>query len=329
MRRVWILGAGFSRPLGGPLLPDLLSETMQTQIRVRHPDATALVTSGTRLYKRYRRGLRTEWADAEQFLVFLERAAVDGTPQHRQLSKSNVPVDCAQFDRVARRLVAAECSAFIHGESVDSEHWLPFRAWGSAIDANDTLISFNYDLVLEHLRQDSQRLAALKEQDWDVPPIRRVENTKPINPGAARLYKLHGSVDWKLGDDGTFSVAKPWWFLNDIDSRLGISTPGHSKMGVSQQAFRFLWDGAMQAIRDAERVIMLGYRIPETDAFARHQLLSALRESRAVVHVALGPSSPDARRLEHLLNGISKVVVHELWTQDFLARWTQLKPDSR
>ena len=35
-KRVWILGAGFSRPLGGPLLADLLSDRALHQIRLRY-----------------------------------------------------------------------------------------------------------------------------------------------------------------------------------------------------------------------------------------------------------------------------------------------------
>jgi hypothetical protein len=37
---VWVLGAGFSKALGGPLFTDLLSSTMRKDLDVRYPHAT-------------------------------------------------------------------------------------------------------------------------------------------------------------------------------------------------------------------------------------------------------------------------------------------------
>jgi hypothetical protein len=38
-KRVWILGAGFSRPLGGPLLPDLMRPEVIANLDATYPAA--------------------------------------------------------------------------------------------------------------------------------------------------------------------------------------------------------------------------------------------------------------------------------------------------
>lgn len=39
---VWILGAGFSRSLGGPLLADLFSQEKRLELKERYPECDAL-----------------------------------------------------------------------------------------------------------------------------------------------------------------------------------------------------------------------------------------------------------------------------------------------
>ena len=91
-RTVWILGAGFSRPLGGPLLPDLLSpETPENLAAVYGSDQPHLLnTFATQtahwLYNygtRFRYGRLSGWSgdgaslwrDAEEYLDYLDLAA--------------------------------------------------------------------------------------------------------------------------------------------------------------------------------------------------------------------------------------------------------------
>jgi hypothetical protein len=82
-RIVWILGAGFSKSLGGPLLPDLLSERVELEMRGRF---SKLVTdvAHQQIYIVYRYGLNEKrskreglslWNHAEEFLAYLGDAA--------------------------------------------------------------------------------------------------------------------------------------------------------------------------------------------------------------------------------------------------------------
>jgi len=143
---VWILGAGFSRPLGGPLLGDLFSEASAGNLRARFPPERypRLKTPAANLVRWiYRWGLGEEqhlvwtgktrgeplWSNAEEYLEFLDTAVDLGgeSPGWRRLSEVirmyeggiNPPTPGAKvsFDGpgqrqhiadTARRLLAAE-----------------------------------------------------------------------------------------------------------------------------------------------------------------------------------------------------------------------------
>src|SRR5579859_3172329 len=89
-KTVWVLGAGFSQPLGGPLLPALLSRTSYELLRLRFPQEPLLLKEASlmavRLYH-YGRGWpegpivqrhngRGEklWEHAEDYLAKLDAA---------------------------------------------------------------------------------------------------------------------------------------------------------------------------------------------------------------------------------------------------------------
>ena len=62
---VWILGAGFSRPLGGPLLDDLISthvlESMSEDARRKYDSIWTVYAVGTRSGSR----TSSKWSDPE------------------------------------------------------------------------------------------------------------------------------------------------------------------------------------------------------------------------------------------------------------------------
>lgn len=90
---VWILGAGFSRPLGGPLLGKLLSPESERDLHIRYSKMPQLWTpqaNAARWLYRYGRNepapvgagsfIKGEnlWEDAEQYLDYLDTAAEKG-----------------------------------------------------------------------------------------------------------------------------------------------------------------------------------------------------------------------------------------------------------
>jgi hypothetical protein len=150
---VWILGAGFSRPLGGPLLGKLLSPEAERDVAVRYPRAEKLYGSFPRearlLYHNGRGKTANQlrslgsgneadgemlWDDAEEYLDYLDTAASrgPGSPASDRLlqiigdKKLNLGLPYGDttlksLAASARRLLAAECCAFLRGADSGSE----------------------------------------------------------------------------------------------------------------------------------------------------------------------------------------------------------------
>ncbi|MHB1847000.1 MAG: SIR2 family protein [Deltaproteobacteria bacterium] len=361
---VWVLGAGFSKPLGGPLLRDLLGPSSIEEMRSRFPkeiyrspwaeghERLALDAAlwsfgyGTEFRSGHHwpsegdteRG-ETLWDEAEDFLDHLDlaagpfeatwlssrftpgdRAAQLPGAARRQLARvlfrfldrpevqarfgdmataaaSSPPELIALIQRMnqeARRMMVAQCSAFMYESSDETERWAPFKKWGASLSPKHTVITFNYDCAAERAAGDKLGVALQPAASQD---------------GKARLYKLHGSTDWVRVQNGGKSCQltrqHEWGGLNLDSARICIGTPGPGKREVSSY-LQPLWDEAMKAIRHAEAIIFVGYRFPPSDSDAREKILEAIQANespRLLLHTVLGPDvhAESTSRLRGLL----------------------------
>jgi len=328
-RVVWVLGAGFSRPLGGPLLGDLFRPEAWDRLSASYDQAkypplydvecriahalfnygiafkNGHVATAPGLANGFLRASDGEhiWVDAEAFLASLDTAGLE--PKSAAARRIDALIrkvaDEASANRAsaeeiaggAKRLIAAECSAFLLGADLDSESWLPFISWAKKLDAMNTIITFNYDRVPELLEQKCNTLA--------------VENPSLEEPcDVARVIKLHGSVNWAYRGSDVFTVERDPNFPFFCDAaELAMATPGPAKKAVNQRMAR-LWTRALSALSSADAIVFIGYRFPATDALARDKLLGAIRDNQnpyLAVHAVLGPNTqePDTIRLRELL----------------------------
>lgn len=339
---VWILGAGFSKPLGGPLLVDMFTAASAGNLAARYPVSAypRLNDPAVRLVRwLYQYGLHgadertpplTEnrtgerlWENAEEFLEFVDLAiSPTGSARLRRLDGliglccSNTATSRSAYGdnkhvaATARRLLAAECSAFLSDpRDPHSERWIPYERWWSRVEADHTIISFNYDLVIEHL--------ALKTPSKMV--VVRPGRIGERSPGMLPLIKLHGSVDWRRidgpGNSATYETGQPDDFaMKCEDSELSIASPGWTKQQLIKEHFLSLWQLAHDALVAAEVVVFVGYRFPPTDSEALSRLLAALGQNarngppHLALHTVLGPKkSDDIVRLHSLLSHAARV----------------------
>jgi hypothetical protein len=362
-RTVWILGAGFSKPLGGPLLADLLSPATTARVRTLYRTNKYLGTETTETEGKEERdegvpAVRTLfalhgptgepanrlWDDAEVFLDQLDAAALAGGEASEWLTDlifdaGNSRPTLNVLRTAARRLVAAACCVFLTSTKTDEERWQPYVSWAQEIGPSDTIVTFNYDRVLEML--DGQfRIADPGDPEGgprDLP----------------KVFKLHGSVDWRRFREPKeapyvyFPTRRKEWALTCPGDEIGIATPGPTKK-LHAEELGALWTSALRRLELAEVVVFLGYRFPQTDAEAREKLLRALRENTRPhlrLHIVLGPDKGHAsvvrlqELLEHALEmaGRSKipthptslghgtktfcVITHALYAEDFFTVW--------
>ncbi len=318
VRCVWVLGAGFSVSLGGPLLPDLLRLQNIRDLAARYPATlyADLAEISWSIQALFIHGRDTEhlWHDAEAFLDFVD-CAVGGSDAEatllRMCSEAGVKVGpvgsltsfrpitkVATLDEIksgAIRAVAAECSHFVTEHSRRPERWTPYREWMRALaPAFDTIVTFNYDNVIEQLPNSTDAL--------DVVLPHRAAS--PYSEGV-RLLKLHGSVDW-LSDNGRCRRVPVSDVLHGGNGGFAIATPGRSKRDMKDNLFEPLWSAAEEALRQAEAIVFLGYRFPESDGDARRRLLHAIKDNgnpKLCVQTVLGHNtmSADSVRLRRLI----------------------------
>ncbi len=363
-RIVWILGAGFSKPLGAPLLDDLFlpatwdlyaiqyGESRFSKLRSKTAEAVHWLynhgrrfTLGRSISWNWTFDGEALWANAEEFLDYLDTAATAPTAaalkarieqlagkfltlQHPGVSISIPAVD--ELAAAARRLLAAECSAFLSRIDLKSERCDPFVRWAQRVGPKDTVITFNYDIFLD-------LLAMLPNCKFAV-----VDPATPeLEPDLAPALKLHGSVDWGFSNGVFKRTDNKEFSLICNDSAIGIASPGPKKLEATG-SLKDLWDKAVQALQSADAVVFLGYRFPPTDSHARHTLLTALAENGKpylALHTVLGPDigSPASARLRELLRYAMRLkgrihvpprdythqefslVQHPLYTEDFLS----------
>src|SRR6185436_12056901 len=177
-----------------------------------------------------------------------------------------------------RRALAAQCSQFWRIANTRGERWSPYRTWVKRLEAqHDTLVSFNYDCVVEQAAQAAGgRVTALLPGE-------------PASPASVKLLKLHGSVNWALSDGSCARVQ-----IDDVlkgTPEIAIAAPGESKAEYADGKFGALWREAESAVESAESIVFLGYRFPESDAEARRRILSCIVNNRTQelhVHTVLG-----------------------------------------
>jgi hypothetical protein len=351
------LGAGFSRPLGGPLLTTILSRATGNDLAVRYPDTlilhddtSAVLRSLYHYGRRFPEGVfgtnfhgtpgELMWGDPEEFLEYLDMAALSPrNPLRDRIGKivaEHMPRGAAGVDdlrHAGRRQMAAECCAFLQHADVRSEKWRPFVDWANELGESDTIVTYNYDRVVEMLGGKIDPI--INEEDLRVTRLAK----------RAPLLKLHGSVDWCI-DSGTGAVTASKQEDSAISctaDQLAIATPGPTKSKTAA-TFKLVWDTARKAIQQASAVVFVGYRFPPSDAESRTFILDALAANKCEnldLHVVLGSPSFDTDRLRHLLEfackkadrehvsrqtgsrGVYSVQVHPLWGQDFLSVWSR------
>lgn len=324
---VWLLGSGFSKPLGGPLLRDLFRQEREEDIAAFFPKhkypglAKSLPWVQGCFHLGQEEGL---WENAEQFLAYVDdgygfpgsqgkktrlQNLIGRTtlPEIEALPKLNLPIPAeileyrrnlpTNFDKKVKRALASECMSFTLDDQCDSqaEKWSSHRKWAVNLTVGtDTVITFNYDRAIDIAVGAVERT----NEFWFAGP------GEPPSAGKIPILRLHGSVDWRIS--GGVAKVPAFKILCEEEDDVGIAAPGGSKAQFVKQYLGTLWASARQALTDATYLMIVGYSFPETDPSATSDLLDAFAnggEPKRQVHIVLGPNvnDPIVRRVVSLV----------------------------
>jgi len=126
--------------------------------------------------------------------------------------------------------MAAECCAFLKTADPTSERWEPYRDWLATLTADDTVVTFNYDRVIETL------VAHVKDEYLRNKYQVLLPNESLAND-CIHVLKLHGSVDWQRSN-GTYWKSHDTSAIKASLDSIAIATPGSHKRRWSRSFVR-------------------------------------------------------------------------------------------
>lgn len=301
---VVVLGAGFSRAAGGPLLVELLDPALYDDEVLGEDGRELLQDLSTRLVDRSTESVETLFTEAWR----AARTAGTVTANGRRL----------QGDTLYRKLLLhlGSVAARVHLRR-GSGIWAAYREFfrrAYARSSSLTVVTFNYDLLVEQILDDEGLYFDLRGND----------DYRIDNPGRSRgltrhgsdvrLLKMHGSVGWGICEGCRSSES-----LSDVVTMfdapyvplrrrscgycttgllgIGIVPPIEGKAGEMSHMLS-LWTSARRAVRRSTEMLVVGYSLPSADSEAQGLLLDAARSgSLKKVVVVSGPNGPSSTLL--------------------------------
>lgn len=176
----------------------------------------------------------------------------------------------------------------------------------AALAAKDTVITFNYDCVMDDAlrRHAAGRWSAqygycfpnparvTGHESWSAPGTPS-EHNKSIN-----LLKLHGSLNWRpLPEDDSAEIKlreRPYKQKGDKDYEL--VPPENSKQLENRAVLKKLWGSAERALRRAEVLALIGFSFTPTDLHVDSLFRVALAANQRLKLVVIVNPDPEHRR---------------------------------
>lgn len=324
-RNVYILGAGFSSDAGAPLVRDFLDVSRQVSddpslgLDPEERVHFRRVLEFRRKVAQAREKVRIDLDDIEQLFGLVEishrlqdtkRETRDSTvyliAKTLQLSinratarrpKFSVPVRLTLSESMRTFLGATrfESSAEVQLTPVDQYDYVAalfsgqFDLETKKSNRKDTVITFNYDLVLEHALR---RLGL--DANYHLDPAIVDDRRAPAHERRFDVLKLHGSTNWGICSAcGSRVVILSEKVSDSPDEFRSESCPCIGQRGSFQpflippswdkseyrRVIAPVWKKAVEELKLASRICVIGYSMPQADAFFRYLLAMALAEN--------------------------------------------------
>lgn len=165
----------------------------------------------------------------------------------------------------------------------------------------DTVITFNYDCVLDHaLRRHAvgkwstrygytfpSEYTIENEDAWDADPPASA-STRSIH-----VLKLHGSLNWQVSDNDEHIKMKRRLHRQNGIPKFTVIPPVWNKRAMDQHLFKVLWQNAERAIRTARHIAVVGFSFTPTDLHVQSLFRVALAKSNLKTLVIANPSQKD------------------------------------
>ncbi len=232
LKHVYILGAGFSMPLGGPSFNQLISareqDFVRSQIKLDDPTPSErllfrmndLVASlWEAIGRNPDRSGRYQEVNIEEILETIDycekkpNSTIAKTVMHSAYGREQED-GFAELNRLIRVRLAMSTLLFLEIVPDESERWSPYKRWFSGLTKDDTILTFNYDNVVERAAELAGRPYYDSKQTCN--PTLLMDSAD--NPA---LLKLHGSATWLTSANLENVVS-----VHDSQGRIGVAALG-------------------------------------------------------------------------------------------------------
>lgn len=309
---VYILGAGFSRLRGLPLIADFMTQmrdALEYHARKQHKREVAAIEAVLEFRLKassaaYRIQLDLEnieelFSLASASSGHLEdsiRLAISATLDFA-LAKS--PSPNAQF--VARRSEFSGTGAWQtsggSGDPNQDVRWTvpayqfivaALIGMKSSEPSESTFISFNYDTLVE------SALSGL-----GVPfSLGFGAESSGIDAPALKVLKLHGSVNWAVPPRARTKVVAWESYRDVVDAELTPQLIPPTWKKDSRGVFEDIWQSSLAALANATRVVVLGFSIPPTDLHFKYLLAAGLKDNYSLREIVFVNPEPGMQLIQ-------------------------------
>ncbi len=276
MARTFVLGSGFSRSMGLATVAELFDTLFQME--------------GT--FGKGEDDLSREFRQIRSALEFLYPNVDTSKESHAYppfeefLSLANVSIDFEERDgsqlgffgeRIWQDYYKAGVKLLTkaierHSSKIRLNDGSPLRRFAQALQPDDTVVTFNWDTILEK---------QLTELDVAF-------SLDPFGDSNIKILKLHGSLSWVLLDGRSTPKNMEYFFTLNEEDRLLCSgdhsvldtwlpldrspyivTPIAQKRPLDLGFMKRLWVHAFDCLAQSSAIAVIGYSIPNEDYHAR------------------------------------------------------------
>lgn len=195
------------------------------------------------------------------------------------------------------------------------------------LTTDSTIITFNWDHIVEWLIY--RKFGCL---NYCLDNTRRVDKSIGDFSSGVKLLKLHGSVNWLYCDNSKHPIRiyNTWKAQENKQEVCGKCNRQLSKMIVPPvwhkrpfaQRIGELWEIAADELCVADRIVIIGYSLPDGDLSAKNlfKLTNYLdrKARRYSVDIVNGPDFDD-KLYRQVFSRSQKVENHKLFFKDYIA----------
>lgn len=298
---VFIFGAGATRgglqkerPQGVP--PPIDSDFFETINKISSRETPQL--AGKILNSIYEIYGKTFGIGLEQYYRDIEtRAKIISFAKSRKREKGWGDRQKELEELIRRILIQTTCDEI-------KKHLRPIKSGVHAtilrnLKKQDTLITFNYDLVIEESFENADIWNPIdgygvsvsgERNDWCRNWLKtKVTDNKKVGKSHVYLLKMHGSLNWlfynieETKEIGIQLLARPYIVRGQgkkaIFQKIDILAPGWNKK-IDVKPYSTFWQKARTKLEDCNSLVILGYSLPETDLLAQALFAEIVRQRK-------------------------------------------------